>query len=155
LSQDKLPFWKQKKLEEMTQQEWESLCDGCARCCLLKLEDEDTGKLHLTRLACGMLDRSNCRCSDYANRFKKMSDCVAVTPEKIGKLDWLPDTCAYKIVAGGGDLAWWHPLVSGNDQSVHEAGISVRGWTRSEADIDEEEMMRYIIRDYPGQKQRC
>ena len=152
MKQDNLPFWKRKTLEEMTQQEWESLCDGCARCCLLKLEDEDTGQLHLTRLACALLDQGKCRCSDYHNRFERMSDCVAVSPANIGKLDWLPETCAYRIVARGGDLAWWHPLVSGSEQTVHEAGISVRGWTQSEVNVPEDDMERYIIRDYPGLK---
>ena len=133
----------------MTCEEWEALCDGCARCCLLKLEDEDTGAWHLTRLACTLLDIGECRCSDYENRFVKMSDCVAVDPKKISELDWLPDSCAYKILDRGGDLPWWHPLVSGSAQSVHEAGISVRGWTLSEDKIDEDDMERYIIRDYP------
>ncbi len=152
MSEDKHPFWKHKTLEEMTPSEWEAVCDGCARCCLLKLEDEDTGKLHLTRLACALLDQRQCRCSDYPNRFKRMKDCIAVTPEKIEQLAWMPDSCAYRLLANGGELAWWHPLVSGRADSVHEAGISVRGWTKSEKGVSEDDMERYIIRSYPKAK---
>ena len=130
-----LPFWKTKALEEMTPTEWESLCDGCARCCLLKLEDEDSGEVFLTRLACKLLDVSKCRCSDYANRFAKMPDCIEIDPEKVRKLDWLPTSCGYRRVAEGRDLAWWHPLISGSPDTVHEAGISVRSWARSESKV--------------------
>lgn len=133
--QDDLPFWKRKTLETMTPQEWESLCDGCGRCCLVKLEDEDTGELVHTRAACALLDIGACRCTDYAARHEKMDDCVALTPEGARTTDWLPDTCAYRLVALGVDLPWWHPLVSGDPNTVHEAGISVRGYAVSETKV--------------------
>lgn len=121
------PFWQTKTLEEMNVAEWESLCDGCARCCLNKLQDEDTGDIHYTSVACTLLDGSSCRCTDYRNRQAKVPDCVRLTPEEAHSLIWLPKTCAYRRLAEGRDLAWWHPLVSGNPDTVHEAGISVRG----------------------------
>jgi uncharacterized protein len=129
---DDSPFWKQKTLEEMTREEWESLCDGCGRCCLIKLEDEDTGEIVYTRAACRLLNLRTCRCKDYAARFAKVPDCVNLTPDAARSLDWLPGTCAYRLVARGEDLAWWHPLVSGDPETVHEAGISVREYAVSE-----------------------
>ena len=129
------PFWETKSLEEMTAAEWESLCDGCGRCCLNKLEDEDTGEIVLTRLSCALLDIGQCRCSDYANRFDKMPDCINLTPEKVRTLKWLPATCGYRRVKEGRGLAWWHPLLSGDPETVHQAGISVRGFARSEKGV--------------------
>ncbi|MFZ5677968.1 MAG: YcgN family cysteine cluster protein [Pseudomonadota bacterium] len=134
------PFWKTKTLAEMTPQEWESLCDGCGRCCLVKLEDEDTGKIHFTNLACKLLDRRTCRCSDYAHRSTRVPDCVRLTPENVGKLNWLPDTCAYRRLARGQTLSWWHPLVSGRKGTVAEAGISVGGQVRSEEGVAEADL---------------
>jgi uncharacterized cysteine cluster protein YcgN (CxxCxxCC family) len=121
------PFWRRKSLEEMSTEEWESLCDGCARCCLLKLEDEETGALEFTNIACRLLDHGTCQCGDYFNRHVHVPDCVTLTPEDARTLRWLPSTCAYRLVARGEDLAWWHPLVSGDPNTVHQAGISVRG----------------------------
>ena len=138
------PFWTTKTLSEMTSEEWESLCDGCGRCCLVKLEDEDTGKIHFTSLACKLLDRKTCRCGDYANRSKRVSDCVRLTPGNVGKLNWLPDSCAYRRLARGQPLAWWHPLVSGRRSSVAEAGISVRGRIQSEEGVAEEELENHL-----------
>ncbi|MBI3698868.1 MAG: YcgN family cysteine cluster protein [Afipia sp.] len=120
-------FWKTKTLEQMSDAEWESLCDGCARCCLEKLEDEDTGKIYFTHISCTLLDAGLCACKDYANRSKKVADCVRLTPENVRTLNWLPPSCGYKLVAEGRDLYWWHPLISGDPNTVHEAGVSVRG----------------------------
>jgi len=121
------PFWKAKSLEEMNVAEWESLCDGCARCCLVKLEDEDTGEIHFTDIGCTLLDGKACRCLDYPRRSRRVPDCVRLTPEVVRTLSWLPVTCAYRLVSEGKDLPDWHPLVSGSSESVHDAGVSVRG----------------------------
>jgi uncharacterized cysteine cluster protein YcgN (CxxCxxCC family) len=126
------PFWETTALSAMTRTEWESLCDGCGKCCVHKLEDEETGELHATNVACRLLDRRSGRCSDYRNRRAHVPECVRLTPAKIETLDWLPDSCAYLRVHRGQGLADWHPLVSGDPESVHRAGISVRGWTVSE-----------------------
>jgi uncharacterized protein len=143
----KPPFWRVKTLEQMSETEWESLCDGCARCCLVKLEDEDTGKIHYTDLGCTLLDGKTCRCRDYPNRQKHVSDCVKLTPEAVRTLSWLPVTCAYRVVAEGRDLAWWHPLVSGSRETVHEAGVSVRARiAASEDDTPQEEWVDHIVR---------
>jgi hypothetical protein len=121
------PFWRVKALDEMSRDEWESLCDGCARCCLVKLEDEDTGDIHFTDIGCRLLDAKTCRCRDYPRRNHRVPDCVKLTPAAVRALTWLPVTCAYRLVAEGKDLPEWHPLVSGSSDSVHEAGVSVRG----------------------------
>jgi len=120
------PFWRVKTLESLSLDEWESLCDGCGRCCLVKLEDEDTGEILYTDVACTLLDDETCRCRDYQNRQAKVSDCVRLTPETVRGLSWLPNTCAYRLVSEGRDLPWWHPLVSGDPETVHAAGVSVR-----------------------------
>lgn len=120
-----LPFWQSKALAEMSEVEWESLCDGCGRCCLHKLEDEDTGEVHYTEVACKLLDIGTCRCSNYEKRWDFVDDCVKLTPQSAG-LRWLPKSCAYRRLTEKKKLHWWHPLVSGDPMSVHEAGISVR-----------------------------
>jgi uncharacterized cysteine cluster protein YcgN (CxxCxxCC family) len=126
------PFWKTKSLAEMSREEWESLCDGCGKCCLHKIEDVDTGEVSYTNVACRQLDLGTCRCSNYAERKRLVPDCLILTPDSVGEMDWLPETCAYRRVAAGKDLAWWHPLISGDPETVHLAGISVRGRVISE-----------------------
>ena len=121
------PFWKTVALEDMSKAEWESLCDGCGKCCLSKFEDEDTGEIHFTSVGCRLFDADLCRCSNYADRLSLVPDCVGLTPANVRTIPWLPSTCAYRLVAEGRDLFAWHPLVSGDPQSVHRAGISVRG----------------------------
>ncbi len=120
-------FWKTKTLAEMSAEEWESLCDGCGRCCLHKLRDDETGALTFTNVACRLLDLESCRCSDYVNRRERVPDCVGLTPQALDSIDWLPPSCAYRRLAEGRGLAWWHPLVSGDPATVHAAGVSVRG----------------------------
>jgi uncharacterized protein len=137
---DQDPFWKRKQLKQMTKSEWESLCDGCGRCCLVKFEEEETGHIHFTKAACRLFDGARCRCTDYPNRTERVPDCVALTPDNIAGLAWLPDTCAYKILSKGGDLFWWHPLVSGTTATVHQAGISVAGKTCSEERYSDDEL---------------
>jgi hypothetical protein len=133
----------------MTAEEWESLCDGCGRCCLNKIEDEDSGDIYLTKVACRLLDLGTCRCRDYPNRQAFVTDCVSLTVEDVRSIRWLPPTCAYRLVDEGKPLAWWHPLVSGDPETVHTAGISVRGWTKSETRVKEENIQRYIIGGWP------
>lgn len=140
------PFWKTKSLAEMSRAEWESLCDGCGRCCLNKLEDEDTGQYLYTRAACKLLDLETCRCTDYANRHARVPDCVALTPENVGGLGWLPATCAYRLLEEGKSLPWWHPLVSGRPDTVAEAGITVAGEAYSEEGITVDELVDHLWR---------
>jgi uncharacterized protein len=122
-----LPFWKTKSLADMNASEWESLCDGCGKCCMSKLEDEDTGEIVWTSVACRLFDSGACSCRDYANRTRKVHDCVQLTPDNVGTITWLPKTCAYRLIDEGKDLYDWHPLVSGDKASVHTAGVSVQG----------------------------
>ena len=145
------PFWKTKRLEEMSRDEWESLCDGCGRCCLHKLRDDDTGRLSFTNVACRLLELRSCRCGDYVNRARRVPDCVSLDAATVRAIDWLPPSCGYRRVAEGRGLAWWHPLVSGDPRTVHEAGISVRGRAVSERRAGPFE--HYIV-DWPGQQPR-
>lgn len=138
-------FWETKSLLEFDETEWESLCDGCGRCCLRKLEDEDTGKIVYTDVACRLLDASTCRCGDYAHRLERVADCARLEPGDETTLGWMPTTCAYRLVAAGRPLPEWHPLISGTDESVHEAGISVRGRTTSEEHVHEDELVTRIV----------
>ena len=138
------PFWKTKTLRQMSHQEWESLCDGCGKCCLIKLIDDISDELHYTTVACRLLDCNSCKCSDYVNRKNKVADCVVLTPRVIEELSWMPSTCAYRLIQEGKELPWWQPQVSGNPNTVHEAGISVRGRVVSEKNIPDEQLANYI-----------
>jgi uncharacterized cysteine cluster protein YcgN (CxxCxxCC family) len=125
-------YWKRKSLSEMTTEEWDGLCDGCALCCMQKVEDEETGEIFYTDLACRLLDLDTCRCTDYANRAKKVAECFVLSVDNPEMFTWLPATCAYRRLANDQDLPGWHPLITGDPESVHEAGISVRGKSVSE-----------------------
>jgi uncharacterized protein len=140
------PFWKTKTLGEMNEAEWESLCDGCGKCCLIGLEDEDSGEIYLTDVACKLFDSGACQCSDYANRKKRVPDCVKLTAENVPTLNWLPKTCAYRLVNEGRELFWWHPLVSGDPDTVHQAKVSVRGKTRPEGRLQIPGLMKRITK---------
>ena len=139
------PFWKRKSLAGMSAEEWESLCDGCGQCCLIKLEDEDTGEIAVTRLACKLLDLGSCRCSNYGDRQEHITDCVKLTPGVVSRIGWLPETCAYRLLDEGEDLRWWHPLVSGTQETVFEAGVSIRGLAISEKKIPEDRFSAHIV----------
>ena len=140
-----VPFWR-KPLEALTGPEWESLCDGCGRCCFVKLEDEDTGDTYYTDVMCALFDAGTCRCADYPNRQSKIPDCIKLTPESVRSIGWLPPTCAYRLVREGRDLPWWHPLVSGRAESVIEAGVSVKGRIAAhETDVLPETLPGYIV----------
>lgn len=142
------PFWKTTSLEDMTQQQWESLCDGCGRCCLNKLEDWDTGEIAWTNVACRLLNSSSCRCSDYENRQAKVPECISLTPDAVRSIAWLPPSCGYRLVAEGRDLYWWHPLISLDPQTVHQAGVSVRDRTVPEEGMETEDFENHIV-DWP------
>jgi uncharacterized cysteine cluster protein YcgN (CxxCxxCC family) len=146
-----LPFWKAKTLEELSPSEWESLCDGCGKCCLSKLEDEDTGEIHWTSVGCRLFNAKTCRCSDYPNRLATVDDCVGLTPENVRTITWLPTTCAYRLVGEGHDLYWWHHLVSGSRRTIHEAGMSMRGRVSVlESDLEEpEDYFDYVLDQEP------
>ncbi|MFK8083704.1 MAG: YcgN family cysteine cluster protein [Granulosicoccus sp.] len=139
------PFWEVKSLDDMSDAEWESLCDGCGRCCMNKLEDEDTGEVVFTRVACKLLDTRTCRCSDYADRFTHVPDCLTVKPLDKQKLSWLPETCAYRLLSEGRALENWHPLVSGSMETVQQAGISMGHLCVSETNVPAEEFFSHIV----------
>ncbi len=145
------PFWKTTPLAQMTSTQWESLCDGCGRCCLHKLRDDETEELSFTNVACRLLDGQTCQCRHYERRRQYVPDCVTLTVQGLAAIDWLPPSCAYRRVAEGKDLLWWHPLVSGDPDTVHRAGVSVRGRA-----VDERQagMLDHYIVDWPGQMPR-
>jgi uncharacterized cysteine cluster protein YcgN (CxxCxxCC family) len=152
---DDVPFWRRKTLKQMTPTEWESLCDGCGRCCLVKLEEDlpeeqlakgANADIYYTDVGCTLLDAGTCRCRDYPNRSTHVTDCVRLTPDVIDEIGWLPPTCGYRLVAEGHGLYWWHPLVSGDPESVHAAGISVRGRVAAcEDDVNHDALEDYIV----------
>lgn len=143
-------FWRRFPLARLRRDEWEALCDGCGKCCLLKLEDEDTGEVHYTSVACRLLDRGTCRCGNYALRRHLVPGCVTLTPDTLGEaLDWMPRTCAYRLVAEGRGLPDWHPLISGDPESVHRAGVSYRGRMLAEYDVAEEDLEDHLIDEAP------
>lgn len=127
-------FWETKRLDRMTRAEWEALCDGCGKCCLHKLQDEESGEVQPTNVACKLLDRESARCTDYRHRRIKVPDCLRLTARNMEDFPWLPRTCAYRLLARGEPLPAWHYLVCGDREAVHKAGESVRGWTISELD---------------------
>ena len=140
-------FWKEKPLDALSPAEWEALCDGCAQCCLIKFEDEETGRIYHTNVVCELLEIHACRCTRYAERSTLVPTCLTLTPELIPTLSWMPPTCAYRLLAEGKDLPPWHPLVSGDPRSVHQAGISVRNKVVSARNIDEADLSDYVIDD--------
>lgn len=143
-------FWETVPLDRMSTAEWEALCDGCGKCCLNKIEFEDTGEVAFTRLACRLLDGESCRCTQYPIRHQFVPDCVSLTPAKLPEIAyWLPRSCAYRLLLQGDPLPDWHPLVTGDPESVHKAGASVQGWTVPEYAVDEDDWEDYIIEETP------
>jgi uncharacterized cysteine cluster protein YcgN (CxxCxxCC family) len=141
-------FWERKRLDQMSKAEWEALCDGCGRCCLNKLEDEDTGEVALTRVACRLFDDATCRCAQYPIRHQFVPECIVMTPENIAKnAYWMPETCAYKRLWQGRPLPDWHPLLTGDPETVHASGVSMRDKTVSEFEVADEDWEDHIIDD--------
>jgi uncharacterized protein len=143
-------FWETKGLAELSEEEWESLCDGCGKCCLIRLEDEDTGETWNTDVHCRLFDSDACGCSDYANRKDYVPDCVKLTPDNVQTLDWMPRTCAYRLVAEGAPLYHWHHLISGNRETIHDAGMSIRNQTIPEGRLKPRQLMKRL-RFWPGE----
>ncbi|MDO9087478.1 MAG: YcgN family cysteine cluster protein [Anaerolineaceae bacterium] len=141
---EEVPFWKQKKLEEFTKKEWESICDGCGKCCLFQLEG-DEGQYYTTNVICKLFDEATCQCTDYLNRQKLVPTCLVLDPELIKSLDWMPITCAYRLLGEGKDLPWWHHLVSGSRDTIHQIGVSVRGKIESENDVDLDDLEDHVV----------
>ena len=140
---EKKHFWETKSLKQMTKYEWESLCDGCGKCCLHKLEDIDTGEVSISNVACSFLDEETCNCKDYSNREKNVPDCISLDLKNIKKLQWLPDTCAYRLIDEGKSLYNWHHLISGSKSTIHEYGMSVRDYSINESKLNNTE--EYIL----------
>jgi uncharacterized protein len=138
-------FWEQKSLDTMNPEQWEALCDGCGRCCLQKLRHPTTGKVDYTSVACRLLDLQTCRCTAYAQRRRLVRDCLELRPARIPAMTWLPRTCAYRLIVQGKPLPHWHPLISGDPESVHRAGISIRHKAISETGVDADHLQKYIL----------
>ena len=139
-------FWQAKTLQEMSPTEFESLCDGCGKCCLHKLEDEDSGDVFYTKVACRFLDHGSCKCTQYENRQQQVPECVVLTADSVKETYWLPETCAYRLVDEGIPLFDWHPLVSGDPDSVHKAGMSVKGLVVHESTVNLDDLEDYVVR---------
>lgn len=140
------PFWKTKSMLDMDSQEWESLCDGCGKCCLQKLQDDEDETVYYTNLACAQLDVSACRCRVYEDRQQHVAECLVLKPEDVAQFDWLPDTCSYRVLRETGDLPNWHPLVTGSDKEMLRQGLSVRHYAVTETSVDEDRWQEHIIR---------
>ncbi len=145
MTEDRKPFWIEKTLHQMSREEWERLCDGCGRCCLYKLEDDDSGEIYYTDVACRYIDPETCRCGHYEQRQRLVPDCLVLDPGQPEVLRMLPSSCAYRTLWEGRPLADWHPLVSGDPESVHEAGISIRGKYVTDDTVDPDELEAHII----------
>lgn len=145
---EKPAFWRTKTLSQLNREEWESLCDGCGLCCLIRFEDEDTGEILPTRVHCQLYDAQKCQCSNYVNRKTHVPDCISLTPDNIENLMWMPKSCAYRRIYEGKDLPSWHYLVCGDREEVHRRGVSVRGQTVCETAFDEiEDALDYLAED--------
>ena len=138
-------YWETKSLDQMTSEEWEMLCDGCGRCCLHKIEDQDSGEMFYTNVACRLLDTASCRCQDYPNRRQRVDTCFVITADNVRSINWLPESCAYRRLSEGRGLAWWHPLVSGNTDTVIEAGISVKDRCVSETFVHPDNLPEFVV----------
>ena len=150
MTQMREKFWETVPLRKMTAPEWEALCDGCGKCCLNKIEYEDTGEVEYTRVACRLLNGDTCQCSNYANRHQYVPECVRLSPKTLAKVAyWLPGTCAYRLLYQGKSLPDWHPLRTGDPDSTHTSGHSVRGWTVSELSVDEDDWDDFVIEETP------
>lgn len=143
-----MAFWEEKALSEMNDAEWEALCDGCGRCCLIKLEDEDTGEIITSDVHCRLLDPDSCRCSNYPERKKHVPDCIKLTAKNVGEISWMPTSCAYRRIHEGRGLAWWHPLISGDPHTVETVGVSVRGRTTAEGEVKPDDWINHAV-DWP------
>jgi hypothetical protein len=150
-----MAFWDEKPLAEMTDAEWESLCDGCGRCCLILLDETDTGRLYETNVACRLFDVKRRRCTDYANRTRRVKDCVALSPNNAAALDWMPESCAYRRLARGEGLPDWHPLLSGTKRTVEDAGVAVMSAV-SERTVAPDDLWEHVVgvRPRPRKKKR-
>jgi len=138
-------FWETKTLEQMSPEEWELLCDGCGKCCLHKLQDDKTDDIYYTSVACDYLNLTNCLCKDYVNRKSLVPECIVLSKDNMKQFTWLPSTCAYRVLAEGGKLSDWHPLISSRDDSVHQAGVSVRSYAVAESEIEVKDFEDYIV----------
>ena len=141
---DEIPFWKKKKLEEFTKTEWESVCDGCGKCCLFHLEGEE-GEYFTTNVICKLFDETTCQCKNYLGRQEIVPTCLVLNAALVKSLDWMPITCAYRLLAEGKDLHWWHHLVSGSRDTIHQIGVSVRGKIEHEGDIDLDDLEDHVV----------